>query len=102
MCEIGLTQGLSLEGFLAFKKAKYGEPKKLTRKEWLAQYQDCGHCRYDGICRKQKLGYSQKYSTEEYINRIKNGAGYKGCCIWDADVANELYGKVEQLIGEVI
>lgn len=104
MCEIGLTQGLSLEGFLEFKKRKYGEPKKLTRQQWLNQFKDCNHCSRAAHCHGNKIGYFRYCGEGAHVNGTMNGGAYKECCHWDADITNELYGKVEQLIeeGEVI
>lgn len=99
--EILKSDGYSLQDFLAWKASRTKvRPKKKSRKEWLAQFKDCEHCQFDGICRKQRLGYSQKYRTEGYINRMKNGVGLKDCCIWSGDVANSLHDKADKLVKE--
>lgn len=113
MCEMNNTwsadkalaeDGYSVADFLAWKAKRTKPQPKKTREEWLNQFKDCGHCKYDGNCSAQRFGYSQKYNHEEYVNRMKNGAGYKSCCMWSGDVANALHDKVEILIskGEVI
>lgn len=103
MCEIAdkvlAEDGYSLADFLAWKARRTKQPKK-TRKEWLNQFKDCGHCQFDSICRKQRVGYTKKYNAEEYVNRIKNGAGIKDCCIWSSDVANALHDKADLMMKE--
>jgi hypothetical protein len=106
--------GLSIEGFEAFRKRKYGEQRKQTKEEWLQDFKTCSHCIMDGKCKHQHFGYHQeKQAVREdgvlsyNVNSLSVNmrtypkfGSYRSCCHWDAETTLQLYSKVEELIKE--
>ena len=103
-----LNNGVSLEGFLAWRAAKYGEPKKQTKAEWLAGFKDCAHCKRDGHCGRQNFGYHQKriiiqedgkkfavtHGVHINTRTYPKVGNYCDCCVWSAETADKLLAKV--------
>lgn len=109
--------GLSMEGFEAFRKRKYGEQKQ-TKESWLKDFKTCAHCTLDGKCKYQHYGYHQeKQAVREgdvlsyNVNSLSVNmqtypkvGSYRECCHWDAETTLKLYSRLEELVkeGEVI
>lgn len=76
-------------------RKKTANEKPVTRKAFLDQYRSCGHCKFDGSCRRQKVGYYRPDADSGYISGTYP-LGYKPCCIFTAEAAVTVYGLLEQ------
>lgn len=104
------SEGISLEGFLGWRAAKYGEPKKQTKAEWLAGFKDCAHCKRSSSCARVRFGYYQERSVViaegkrtvvthgTHINKQLAPYGKQSCCQWSVEVANSLCEKADELV----
>ena len=90
-----LTGGLSIEGLMAFRRAKYGKPTQ-TKEQFKEKFMDCQHCRLDGHCRKG-FGYTQPYADDAYVSQPYS-TGYKACCKWDGETLE----KIDDLLKDAI
>lgn len=97
--------GLSMEGFAAFRKRKYGEQKQ-TKERWLQGFKTCAHCIFDGKCKYQYHGYHQEKQANSSVNMqtYPKVGSYRECCHWDAETTLKLHSRLEELVkeGEVI
>lgn len=105
-----MSKGISLEGFLAWRAAKYGEPKKQTKEEWLEDFKDCAHCKRSSYCARVRFGYHQEKGVViaegkrtvvthgVHINKQLGPRGKQSCCQWSVDVACQLHDKADALV----
>lgn len=84
MCEgrISLEEAKMLMADLTARKN--AKQPKLTTKQWLNQYKDCSHCKFQATC---------------HHNPGQPGQ-YNACCNWDGETTLKLHAKVEELVKE--
>ena len=76
-----------LAGFSKWRAAKYGEPQKLTKEDFMKKYKNCQYCVIQGTCHKNNIGWHEEWAAEkEYrplVNRPTHHGAYQSCCRWD-------------------
>lgn len=84
MCEgrISLEEAKMLMADLTARKN--AKQPKLTTKQWLNQYMDCSHCKFQATC---------------HHNPGQPGQ-YNACCKWDGETTLKLHSKLEELVKE--
>lgn len=110
MCEgrITLEEAKMLMADLTARKN--AKQPKLTVKQWLNQYMDCSHCKFQATCHHNPVQWVEEYADDEAgefhprVNRSLTLGQYNACCRWDGDtlmsIARSLASAKER--GEVI
>lgn len=84
MCEGRLTIEQAQMLMADLTARKNAKQPKLTTKQWLNQYMDCSHCKFQATC---------------HHNPGQPGQ-YNACCNWDGETTLELHSKLEELVKE--
>lgn len=110
MCEARLTieQADMLAKDLMRRKTA-GKPK-LTATQWLNQYKDCSHCKFQATCHRNPFQWVEEWGgtdSEEFrpkVNRSLTVGKYNACCKWDGEMTMSLMRSLEKAKerGEVI
>lgn len=78
-----------LAGFGKWRAAKYGEPQKLTKEDFLQKYKNCQHCVIQGTCHTNNIGWHEEWAVEEerrpLVNGPKSSGTYQFCCRWSGE-----------------
>lgn len=76
-------------------RKKAANEKPVTREAFLNRYRSCGHCKFDGSCRRQNFGYYRPDADSRYISGTYP-LGYKPCCKFTAETTVTVYNLLQQ------